>query len=1022
MPDSSNDRPRLIEVDFPLKETSIDSVHEKSVRHGHISTLHVWPARRPLAASRAALIATLLVDPADIAERRTLKQRIAGVLKQKVVKKKKADGATSESIKEYTEGGILHWGEESNVDLGWFRELIRNEFGGRAPRVLDPFSGGGAIPLEAMRLGCKATAVDINPVAWFILRCTLEYPQRLAGQQRALPSFAQNFPGLLDAIAKVAGGKTGSKGKTAVKRNAAESVHADLFDVPQGDLAAHVSAWGWRVLERAKSDLSKWYPVVNGQPAVAYLWARTVTCKNCRATVPLLKSKWLCKKEEKRVLLVLTPIDGNIQYQIIIRPKTTVAEERKVGAGTMSQSGASCPHCPTINTQQDIALEGQAGRIRTTLIAVVTDGRTGKEYRLPTKEELDVSEHTSAALEEIFREIPFGMPDEPIPKGSSRKGGGSAFTVHLYGVDRWCKLFTSRQLAMLGTFARHVRAIRTEIAEAGYPADWQEALTAYLALIFDRLANQSSAVSRWHKKGEKVEGTFSRFALPIVWDYAEVNPLGATTGGFISAIDWVTRALVHLLKAAVGQPAPDVLRRSATAPIPGTFDIVVTDPPYYDAIPYADLMDFFYVWLRRILSGVSSEFDAAFHDPLSPKWDHATADGELIDDSGRFGGDKAKSKAAYEDGMARAFEACRHALEEQGRLVIVFAHKQPDAWETLVSAVIKAGFVVDGSWPIQTEMTTRTRARSSAALSSSVWLVCKRRPDAARPGWDNKVLAEMRERIYLRLRDFWDAGIRGPDFVWAATGPAMEAYSKHPVVKKANEPGQVMTVSEFLRAVRRIVVDFVVGRVLSPEGSAEGETGLDDVTTYYLLHRHDFGMGEAPSGACILYAVSCNLSDKALVDQCELIIRTGDGPQDDEEEDDDDIAEDEGEAATEAAGDGKGSKFKLRTWNQRKKRGLGYDVEARPAPLIDRVHRLMQLWKAGEQTKVDEFIEGCALRKNALFVRLLQALIELSGTQNEERSTLESIMNHLSSRGAAPEKKQFGLPGLTAEGTNIETR
>jgi adenine-specific DNA methylase len=241
-------------------------------------------------------------------------------------------------------------------------------------------------------------------------------------------------------------------------------------------------------------------------------------------------------------------------------------------------------------------------------------------------------------------------------------------------------------------------------------------------------------------------------------------------------------------------------------------------------------MDFFYIWLRRTLKGVAPELETSFIEPLSPKWDHATGDGELIDDSSRHGGDSERSKAAYEDGMARAFRACHGSLAPDGRLVIVFAHKQPDAWETLASAIIRAGFVVDGSWPIQTERAARTRSLSSAALASSVWLVCKKRPEDARPGWDNGVLQEMRRNIRGRLREFWDAGIRGPDFVWAATGPALEAYSKHPVVKKANDPGQVLTVSEFLTQVRRMVVDFVVGRVMYGEEDAEtrghGDTGV----------------------------------------------------------------------------------------------------------------------------------------------------------------------------------------------------
>ena len=330
----------------------------------------------------------------------------------------------------------------------------------------------------------------------------------------------------------------------------------------------------------------------------------------------------------------------------------------------------------------------------------------------------------------------------------------------------------------------------------------------------------------------------------------------------------------------------------------GQYDAIVTDPPYYDAIPYSDLMDFFYVWLKRSVPGLSAEVGSLFSATLGPKWDHEEKDGELIDDASRFGGNKEQSKQNYEDGMARVFRSLAAALRPNGRLVVVFANKQPAAWETLVAALVRAGFVVDGSWPIQTEMGTRTRAMSSAALSSSVWLVCRRR--AASPvGWDNTVLSEMRDNITRQLRDFWDAGIRGPDFVWAATGPALEAFSKHPVVKKANDPDQLMTVSEFLREVRRMVVDFVVGRVLTQDGISgqpaeeETATGLDDVTTYYLLHRHDFGTEEAPVGGCILYALSCNLSDTVLVQQYDLLAQSGKGtPADDEDEGD--VVEDDG--------------------------------------------------------------------------------------------------------------------------------
>jgi len=309
-------------------------------------------------------------------------------------------------------------------------------------------------------------------------------------------------------------------------------------------------------------------------------------------------------------------------------------------------------------------------------------------------------------------------------------------------------------------------------------------------------------------------------------------------------------------------------------------------------------------------------------------------------------------------------------------------------------------------------MGNRTRALSSSALSSSVWLVCKKRPEAARPGWDNRVLEEMRVNIGQRLREFWDAGIRGPDFVWAAAGPALEAYSKHPVVKKANEPGQVMTVSEFLKHVRRIVVDFVVGRVLAESGVEEAATGLDDVTTYYLLHRHDFGMAESPVGPCILYAISCNLSDAALAQQHDILLRTGglNNAEDDDPGEEDELSNNEdGDEGADEAGDepeeGSGSKVKLKAWNQRKGKQLGYESSGgRPAPLIDQAHRLMHLWKAADVAPVNEYLDARGLRRNALFHQLLQALIELAPAGSEERSLLESISNHVAALGvkAAP--------------------
>ncbi len=1075
---------RLIEVAFPLKQTSLDSVHEKNVRHGHISTLHIWPARRPLAACRAALIASLLPDPGDPKQRQEILERLAGRVVEKV-ERKRGNGRVVEKTKEETDGGILHWGRENGPDLTWFREEIRKAFKGRTPKVLDPFAGGGAIPLEAMRLGCDVTAIDINPVAWFILKCTLEYPQKLAGQTRPLPSFALEDREFMEDLLGAKGVK-GARLRAILKHlghGDGGGVQIDAMPLDdyasEANLAWQVRAWGRWILAQARKDLASYYPTyaewtrpdgesspaspvqadeklhgpseepnesfiglrllkpdANGRidvdflnaqfdstylkdprrprwiakPTVAYLWARTVVCKHCRTTLPLLKTRWLCKKDQKRVLLTIESKQDQPEVTFDVQRNVpqiggNAAQRRehdkRIGAGTMSRTGATCPSCGMITTMADIRFEGRAGRLRAVMTAVVVDGPKGKEYRLPTEHEQAVAEVAEEQLDKVYNQIPFGMPEEHTPKAGS--GAARAFSVDGYGFDTWRKLFTNRQLLSLGSFVLILRTLMKELDI--YPKTWREALVANLALVNDRLADYSSAICTWHNGGEKLAHTFSRFALPMMWDYAEVNPLSNTSGNFLGALDWVSRFVDHALETA--QPAINTSVQSTTAAkVSGEYDVIITDPPYYDAIPYSDCMDFFHVWLRRQTHGLSPIIDAAFLEPLGPKWDHDTGDGELIDDASRFGGDKDRSRQNYEDGMARAFQACHASMRPDGRLVVVFANKQPDAWETLVAALIRAGFVVDGSWPIQTEMGTRHRARDSAALSSSVWIVCKKRSNI-RPGWDNVVLDEMRENITLQLRDFWDAGIRGPDFVWAATGPALEAFSKYPVVKKANDPNQLMTVSEFLREVRRMVVDFVVGRVLTTHNGQDIVSGLDDVTTYYLLHRHDFGMNEAPVGGCILYALSCNLSDSALANQHDILSRSGKRGGSDEADED---------AATEEPEEtGGGAKVKLKPWTRRHGRHLGLRAPGgRSAPLIDQVHRLMHLWRAGDQVKVDDYLDTRGLQRNALFAQILQALIELADAGSDERSVLEALSNHVTVRGdVAPSRQKQLQLGIT---------
>ena len=1074
---------RLIESAFPLKEASIDSVHEKNVRHGHISTLHVWPARRPLAAGRAVLLATLLDDPGSDG-RRELLLRIGGRVARK---------ATGRGEKEETTGGVLHWGRESSPDLARLREEVRATFGGRAPKVLDPFAGGGAIPLEAMRLGCEVTASDINPVAWFILRCTLHYPHLMAGKTRPLPAPSLRDRAFVEAFLKAQGiGKASD-----LRAHLARLGHGDdgapdqqsAFDPEPPESSAgfpwHLRAWGRRVLAGARRELASRYPTFAefepvrrkgrrgeaplppkrfpsrppellapdprgrvsvealnaaldpldledlrnprwvAKPTVAYLWARTAECGHCRAEIPLLKTLWLCKRGGKRVRLAMAPredgsgVDFELEREA---PGSGGADGRGAGdgdgrggaagrgdsdgdgrgAGTMSRSGARCPCCGAIATMRDLRAQGRAGRLGARMTAVVVDGQEGKEYRLPHGEEVEAAKISRQKLEDLYAEIPFGLPREPTPKAGI--GASRAFSVDGYGLNTWDRLFSDRQLLALGAIVRQIRRVREETG--GYPEDWSESLTAALACSFGKLADYSSAVCSWHNSGEKIGHTFARFALPMVWDYCEVNPLSETSGGFAAMLEWVARCFDHTVAAAEASPEPAVARESAIALRHEGIDLICTDPPYYDAIPYSDLMDFFHVWLRRVLHGLSPEADAAFASALGPKWSPDEGDGELIDDASRFGGDRSASKQSYEDGMARAFGRFHASLRDGGRLVVVFANKQPDAWETLVSALIRAGFVVVGSWPIRTEMETRQRSLSSAALASSIWIVCKKRPPGARAGWDRRVLEEMRRHVTDRLRDFWDAGIRGPDFVWAATGPALEAYSRHPAVKITDAPGRQLAVAGFLRHVRRMVVGFVVSRLLDPEGGAADE--LDDVTTCYLLHRNDFGLHPASGGASILYALSCNLSDSDLAGRLDLLVRGGARRAAGDEAAEEETAAAGGAAAgAGGAGVAGGGEVRLKAWSQRRGRSLGEpSSDGAPPPLIDCLHKLMQLWKAGDRRRVDGYLERRGLWRHELFARLAQAVLELAERGSEERSILESIQNHLRATDAGPDPQR----------------
>ena len=941
---------RLIEEAFPLQKVSKDSIHEQKVSQGKPNSLHYWPARRPLAVCRAVTLAALLPDPTDAPK--IMKAEYTRLSGSSLPDKQR--DYLCDLIASFTrwgdENGHGEWDDKDQKGrwinkLRIARELIEMAYDGHPPHVMDMFAGGGAIPLEAMRLGCQVIANDYNPVAWFILKCTLEYPQRLAGKTHPLPNLN------LD----------------------------ECPDLKKDDLADHVHLWEQWVLENARRDLASYYPVIDEKPTVAYLWARTIPCQDpkCGGTIPLLKTLSVCKKAEKnlqdtpenrkrpdflrlkktkkqtKVIIngrrVLKPYPDpktkRIRFEIVT-PKQTEAVEKS----TMSNATATCPFCGSQQPDDYIKRCGHEGKLKAQMTTIVYQEGYGKEYRPPTQLEIDDAEVSEETLGEIADQIPYGMPDEPMP-GPETLG----FRVPLYGFKKWSDLFTARQLLALMTFVKWTRTARAEMEKFSYSSEWVEAVSAYLALLINKVADYNCTCARWQDNDEAINHLFDAARIPIVWDYVEANVIGEAVSSYQSHRTMQSRVLARLFYwPHIGDPLPSVnCGDILEVQLPYNLDLIVTDPPYYDIIPYADISDFFFVWNKR--NGVIPEtLDAQTSDSVVPK------KGELIQSTSRFGGSEDKAKAHYTLGMTRAFEKAYHALSDDALFVIVFAHKEPDAWETLLEAIIGAGFTVTASWPIDTEKTNRVRAVNSAALATSLWLVCRKRPTSARRGYYGKVTHEMEERIIERLRYFWDAGIQGPDFVWAAIGPALESYSSYKEVRRMD--GGPFTVAEFLTEVRRIVTDFALGQILHGASTE----ALDEWTRYYLMHMNHFGTGNAPVGECILLAQGYGLSlDDLTAPRIGILKKASSG-----------------------------SALHLLGHTDRNSDRVGQPHPSGGLPVIDMLHRTMNLWVAGDKTEINAYLTEHGLRENALFKSVVQALIEMNPQSSDERSLLEAIISY----------------------------
>jgi putative DNA methylase len=776
-----NDK-RLIEDFLPINE--ISKASKRSIE------IHRWWARRPLAACRAAIYASLVPAPKEKNGRGPKSAFI-----QKLCKYQPDPYTVKEAIKHIYEAHA----ERLSKELG--KEITAKDIEeGRAPkpRVLDMFAGGGSIPLEALRLGCDAYAVELNPVAYIILLATLVYPQ-----------------------------KYGKK------------------------LVDEVEKWGKWIIENAKREIGDLYKPIQTKKygeltPIAYLWTRTVKCKSpsCDVVVPLVRQTWLCKKSGKFIALKVLPdpkkkIPKFTVVSSYVKTETEAIEKFGFDPGKLSKEGETrCIFCGTTVTNDYVKQEGQAKRMDKQLMAVVCtkEGEPGKIYLSADKIPEDLipdEKEIWERIEKLCEETGLTIPEEDMDTNDPTTVAGRGF-----GISKWYELFTPRQFLALLTFTKWVRNVH-KVAATTRENDFYSGVSLLLSLLIDRLAQFNCVSSRWKPDSEGNVELFSKHAIPMVWDFVEINPFASASGNIESNLSLLINAINQNLDVSM---FGNVIRGSATELIyqDNFFDAIITDPPYYDNISYAALSDFFYVWLKRSIGHLYPEH---FSGELTPKKK------EIVADVKRHGS-KEKAKKFYEEMMEKSLQEAWRVLKPNSPLVLIYAHKTTAGWSTLIRALKKSGFIVLEAWPVIMEVAGKLMGIEESALKSNILLVARKREKGNVGSYESEIYPQLEEVVKERVNTLFSEGITGADLVIACVGAGLKAFTQFERVEYAN--GEEVTSEEFLQIVEGLVLETILEKLFGVP--RKGVSQVDQATRFYVLWRYTYGRMEVDSGEAIVFA------------------------------------------------------------------------------------------------------------------------------------------------------------------------